>query len=292
MTLNAFVLFMLGALLEIVWLWDDAHGQVGELIQIRFLPGAFRLAHWIQIGLVVAVGLLAGIFSVFQISKTQVSMDNPLIGMIFVVMGLFILGAGVVADGLLPRINEQSILIVQLLVILNGVLSGALSNLWGLFFLLIFPAALALYLVWNRRPLSPLLKALIYLWYLAALLILTFQNGGAEFFTAARLSLNDAYFSGITFIFILLHGLFSIRFFLIVSSLILPRNRPLAAGMLPRLFADDQVPVGRFVLFGLGLLGLILLNTWLNLLPRTVMLNLAVIACVQFFFKPRPRKFI
>jgi hypothetical protein len=287
MTWNAFILFLLGALLEIVWLWDDAHGQTGALIQVRFLPFVLRPAQWIQAGLMVAAGLLFGVFSLFRIAKLQASMDNPVIGLIFVALGLFILGAGVVANGLLPRINEQSILITQLLVILSGILNGVLSNLWGVFFMLIIPAVLVLYLVWNRRPLSSLMKSLIYLWYLASLLILTFQNGNVELFTASRLTLGDAYFLGITFIFILLHGLFSIRFFLIVSSLILPRNHKLTAGMMSRLFADDQVPVLRFFLFALGLFGAILLNAWLDLLPRAVILNLAVIACVQFFFKPR-----
>jgi len=61
MTLNAFVLFLLGALLEIFWLWDDAHGQSGALIEIKFLPFVLRFTQWIQAGLVIAAGLLIGI---------------------------------------------------------------------------------------------------------------------------------------------------------------------------------------------------------------------------------------
>jgi hypothetical protein len=66
-----------------------------------------------------------------------------------------------------------------------------------------------------------------------------------------------------------------------------PRNRPLVAQVMPRLFADDQVPPLRYALFAVGLAALVALNAWLNLVPRAVLFNLAVVASVQLFFRPQ-----
>jgi hypothetical protein len=247
---------------------------------------------WIQALLVAAAALLLGILSLAGVAGVMVSLSDAPIGWIFVVLGVFVLGFGVVADGLLPRVSEKSILVTQLLVIFNELLairSGDSVTLFPLVWFLVLglPAGVMLYLAFNPRPVAPLLKTLLYLWYLASLLVLSFQNGAAAFFESSILYPQTAFAFGATFIFLLLHGLFAIRFFLIASSTLLPRNRPPVRRVMQRLFADDQISPRRFTLFALGIAAVLALNAWLLLFPRAVLLNLVVIASVQLFFNPR-----
>ncbi len=285
MSLLSFIFFMLGALLEILWLWDDAHPQTGLPKGSRLLAGTFGRVQWIQAGLCAAAGLLAAVVYLLGAAQVRVSLDDGLVFVIFVALGLFVLAFGVVADGLLPRVSEKSILMVLLLVILNNLAGG--GNNPALPLLLALPAAVLIYLMFSTRALPPLAKAAVYLVYLAALLVNAMQAGALEGFSAADFTPGEALVFGIAFIFLLLHGLFAIRFFLIVSSLALPRNWPLVRQVMPRLFADEQMPPWRFGLFALALGGLLLLNDATGLVPRAALLNLALMASVQLFFNPR-----
>lgn len=286
MTLEAFVLFMLGMSLEVVWLWEAAHTQADNQSKTasiaRMLPGAW----FTQAGLIVLAGAAFGLVHLLGVDQVYTSLDDAPVFILFTLIGLYVLIAGVIGSHLLPPIHERSVLSTQLLVA-AGLLTGALqlpsTVLWGLGSVMLL---LSLFLLLQRQALPPIPKALVYAWYLALLLGLSLMNGDAALFAARDLDLTSGFTFGVVFIFLLLHGLFFIRFFLIVCSLILPRNRKFIGEMMPRLFSDEQAHPVLFALVTLGLIAAVWLNAHFNLLPGALFTSLCVLISTQLMARP------
>jgi hypothetical protein len=282
MTLEVFVLFLLGMALEVVWMWEAAHAQAQKKVEMAFVAQMLPDTWIIQAGLIMLAGAAFGGLHLLGIDQVYTSLDDGPVFLLFTLIGLFILIEGIFGSHLMPPINERSVLSTQLLVA-AGMLTGAMqlpsTVLWalGIFMLLI-----SLILLLQRQSLPPIRKALVYAWYLALLLGLSVMNGDVALFSARNLNLTSGFAFGLVFIFLLLHALFFIRFFLIVCSLILPRNRKFIGYMMPRLFNDEQVQPLPFMLITLGLTAAVWINSHLNLLPNALFISLCVLVSIQW----------
>jgi hypothetical protein len=280
MTLAAFFFFLAGALGEILLLWSAAQ-RSGSRLAGRFVPPAVAIERLIVLGLAGLALLASIVLGWLGIAEVRVSLDDGWVGALFVVLGLFLLGAGVIGDALLPRVNERVVLSTQIVVAILALTSAHPSG-WPMQLILVgLPLFGSLALVFYRRNLAPPFQALVYFGYLLALLALTFQTANLGYFSALELDSWQALAFGSLFIFLLLHALFAVRFFLIVSSLLLPRNRPLISGMMPHLYSNEQVSLARFAVFTGLLVSIILLNTRFHWLPPEILVSLAVMISAQ-----------
>lgn len=172
----------------------------------------------------------------------------------------FLFVFGLVHPKLLPRINEQTILVITIAVTyqLNSV--QALTGYQLAALLLLNLTVLALVL--TNQILSPLLKSFLYAWYLICLLLLTLQSNYAILFatTPPEENILPYFITGAAGIFLLLHSIFLVRFFLMLSALVLPKNRWLISQAMPQLFDDHQLPPLKFF----GILTFFAALIWLN----------------------------
>lgn len=290
MSLEAFIFMVLGILVEVLWLWGNARGWEDAPHPPRFLASPVPL-HWTYASIlgVVAV-LMVLLLRLFGIHDDITSLDDGLPFMLFTLLGVFIFFAGVIGTNLLPQVNERSILATQLIVLFGLVWGQGLSTNW-IIALAALPVALTLLLVLRQKPFGPISKALLYLWYLALLIVQTYQDRDTmAAFSRSDLTLPLAFMVGATLVFLILHGLFTIRFLLIVSSLIFPKNRPYVGFMMPRLFKDEQVSPLRFFLVLGGLLGVVFALTSFQVAPSGLVLNTAVLLSVQLLFRSQPNR--
>lgn len=290
MSASAFIAMLYGMLLEVIWLLDQAQG--GDFLSlpqplVREGHAPLRKPQWLAAILGAGALGLIGILELLGWGSALVYIDSPVAFYIFTFIGLFVFFAGVVWDKLLPRINEKIILGAQMIILLWLLTSDTQPNVWATTFVLIVPAGVMLYLVIRREPLNPLLKAIVYLWYLFSLILMLYQAGFAEMTAQTSYTLPEAFIFGTLFIFFLLHALFTMRFFLIVSSIILPRNRKYVQWLMPRLYSDEQVPFTRFVTLLLIVLALIGLNAWLGLVDAHILVSLSVMLGAQALFRPQ-----
>lgn len=282
MTLSGFVLFVLGALMEMLFL-VSAHVSSGE----QMVPGsgwlarAFTVERFLMAGLCVVAGGFVGLFEFLGFGHILVYIDTPFVGIVMVVMALAVLAASLMVNLFLPVINEQSILLVQLLV-LAGVFLGRERAAWlPAAALTIVPVGVSLALVFWPRAFHPSIKAVLYLWYLLSLLVIPFQNGETVLFHQVNLSWAESCSLGMLGVFLLLNGLFAVRFFLLASSLLRPRNHTLVASIMPALFSDRQVSLPRYLLVVLLLFFLLAGNNYLNLLDRGAAISFCSLIGVQ-----------
>jgi len=285
MSLPNFIFFLIGTGLEVTWLWENAHGFTlsKRLRDFWELP-------WIRprrIGVGLGMGAAQALVSLilFSFRDVFISISDPVIGMVFALEGLFLLYAGITGDRLLPRVNKMTILGVQLIITSGLIVAESAFNPLVLVFQLILPGCIVIILALRKRPISLVVKALLYFWYLISLVLLVYQNGDVLVFEMPEWTILDAFLAGAVSFYLLLNAIFAIRFFLIVSSLLLPANHPLAAGLIPRLFSDEQFDPLRFGLTLAVILALIALNEWLHFMSMILFINILVVVSIQFVFR-------
>lgn len=275
MTFAAFVMFCLGMGMETVMLHHKR-----------------RMAYFnhYMLGLVALAALVVILSVILNAADTIVSLDDDIIGYMFVGIGLYVLAMGVVSIRLLPRITEQMILTVHLLVIFNLITGDNPPFDWQVGVAIFTPTSLALLLItFHKRPLHDVKKALLYLWYLILLLMLAQQNSALETFSKPEINLLEAITTGAIFIFLLLHGLFFLRFFLIVSSLIMPRNRALIRPLMDALFTDEQVDITQMMLVIVGVGVMVGINSLAGIVANQIIWNAAVLLVIHRLFGFAPR---
>lgn len=295
MTLFSFVFFLFGILSEIIFLLEAASPHIfrmevaGKAEQEKAGLGkqTTGIAHFnrpamlLIAGLAVLAALVAGLLELFGAGGVLVYIDSPVISFIFVLLGLFVLAAALLAKSFLPPVNEQSILVALCLVLVSA-LWGERSLIWLPGWLLtVVPAVVALALLIWRRGFSPLLKAVLYLWYLLSLMVIPFQSGEVAFFHQLEFNILESYSYGILLVFLLVHCLFAVRFFLIASSILVPRNRRWVSQIMPQLFTDEQVPLTRFLPVVALIAILLLVNQYLGLLTKPAVISLCMVLGVQ-----------
>jgi hypothetical protein len=194
---------------------------------------------------------------------------------------VFILFSALAGDKLLPRVNEQQMLVIHLVVGINLLINSEVSlPNWALVLLLIPTAALIFQGIWSRA-LPTLQRAFFYLWYLITLVALAFQNGGLTYFEMVEISVTEIFIFGSLLVFLGMHMLVAMRFVLIISSLIFPRNRPLLKIMMPHLVHDEQLSIpGLLLILGLAA-GVLVLKSMGQLNIDQTLINVFVLAMLQ-----------
>ncbi len=293
MTVSSFIALLYGMLLEVLWLWDQAHG--GDfLARPRPLLGnqphaQLRQPQWLAVMLGGAAIVLIGLLELLGLGSKSADISLPIPFYIYTLIGLFVFFAGVIWNGLLPRVNEKIILSAQMIILLWLLTSGSQPNAWVTTLVLVIPAGVMLFLVIRGEPLNALVKAILYLWYLFSLILMLYQTGFAEMTARSSFSIPEAFIFGTLFIFFLLHFLFTIRFFLIASSMVLPRNHKYIHRIMPTLYSDEQVPFSRFITLLMIVLALIGLNAWLGLVEARILVSLSVMLGAQALFRSKKR---
>ena len=206
--------------------------------------------------------------------------DDVLTFLIAIILS-YILFSALAGDKLLPRVNEQQMLVIHLVVGINLLISGApILPPWAFGLLLIPTAALIVQGIWPR-PLPTVQRAFFYLWYLITLVAFAFQNGGTAYFSLMEISISEMFILGSLLIFLALHMLVAMRFVLIISSLIVPRNRPLLKIIMPHLMHDEQLSLPVLLLILLIAGGILALNASETLNIDQTLINLFVLALLQ-----------
>jgi len=283
MTLQNFIFYAAGILVELLLLGQNFFSGKSS-VNPRF-PQQLRMVNPAHI-LIAAVAAIGGIcllvVHLMGIGETKVYIDTPFVSLLFIVLGVFVFFAAIAGNLFLPVINEQAILVVQGLV-LYYVFSGGREVAWmPLVVLVSVPALICLGLILWRWRLPAELKAILYLWYLLSLMVIPFQSNQVAYFRRVDITLAESAAFGALLVFLIIHGLFAVRFFLITSSMLLPRNRIHIRRVMPFIFSDEQVPIVRLVFTILLLTGAIFLNRRLNLLPEDAILSLGTMFAVQF----------
>lgn len=293
MTLDGFVLFTLGALVEWTFLL-----AINTRLDPVLLPGAhlyermFTPTRMVAIFLGVIALCFIGLFELLGIGRALVYIDTPGIGLVWGVLALGVVASALFVSKFLPLVNEQSILLVQVLV-LAGALWGGEPVAWlPDAAVTVVPVGVSLALVIWRGAFHPSVKAILYFWYLVSLLVGPFQSGETGLFQLTDLSWPESYSFGMLSVFLLLNILMALRFGLIVLSMIRPRNRAMVAASMPYLFTDRQVSMPRYLLVVLLISALLIVNQSTQVLDRGVAFSLCSLIGVQLLSQelqpPRP----
>lgn len=275
-----------GILVEILLLWETSDRQSKNQPAPGFLSlGLSRLQEIIGLVLLVSWGMiaLADYFDPPMSSQALSALQSYI--MLFSFTFLFVFG--MVSPKLLPRVNEQTIVVVSL-VAFYGLFS--LTQLeWFWLAALLLPALGVFVMALTTRVIHPYLKSFLYFWYLICLFIMALQSNLEMFIRPApelQLTLFDYFIGGAAGIFLLLHSIFLVRFFLMLTALILPSNRYLLTLAMPQLFDDQQIPrlkfLGILALFG----GILAFNHWSGLVASVSILNILILLAVHFLERP------
>lgn len=275
-----------GIIVEILLLWETSVRQKN----VSHAPGALaprlsRLQEVIGLVLLVSWGVIA--LADYFDPPLSLGALGALQSYIMLFSFAFLFAFGMVSPKLLPRINEQTIVVVSL-VAFYGLFS--LTQLeWVWLAALLLPALGVFGMALTTRVIHPYLKSLLYFWYLICLFIMALQSNFEMFIrptSELELTLFDNFIGGAAGIFLLLHSIFLVRFFLMLTALILPANRHLIVLAMPKLFDDMQIPrlkfLGLLALFG----GIVTLNRLTGLLPSISALNLLILLAVHFMERP------
>lgn len=286
MSLHSFIFFAAGILSELLLLKDSANPAKARW-RTPLFAYSFSPAQILTAVLLGVAGVLAGISKLAGVGEMLIYIDTPVVNLFFVVLGVAVFFAAVASNIFLPPANEQSILLVQCL-LLAGNLWGKNNLDWLPAWLTIaFPTALCVLLVVWRQAFPGWLKVILYAWYLFTLLITPFQTGETAYFQMRDFTLIQGYSFGLLFIFLIVHGLSAVRFLLLVPSSIFPRNRPLIEAAMDRVFSDEQVPLRRFLITA-GLVAVVLLvNEVFHVLDRPIALSLGMLIVVQVLRVPQ-----
>ncbi len=275
-----------GIIIEILLLWETSDRQKGaQAVSALLAPGLSRLQEVIALGLVVSWSLIA-LAEYFDPPLTLGALDfiqNAIMGPSFFFLFIF----GMVHPKLLPRINEQTIVLVNLVALFGLFTTTQLEWYW--LAALLLPSLGVLVAALTTRLIHPYLKSLLYFWYLICLLIMAFQNNYEMFFkptSELELTSFDFFIGGAAGIFLLLHSIFLVRFFLMLSALVLSRNRHLITLTMPQLFDDQQIPRLKFIGLLALFVGVAALNDFTGLAPSLSVLNLLILLAVHFMERP------
>lgn len=281
MELAATLAIAAGILIEILLLWETADRRKDT----QPAPGILspRLSRMQEIiGVVAIVSWLLIAIAEFWHPKLSLGalglIQNSIMGPSF----FFVFVFGMVSPRLLPRINEQTIVVISLLVLSS--LFTVTTPEWYWLAALLIPSLGVLIMALTTHLIHPIMKSLLYFWYLICLFIMAYQNSYELFFqpiTKTYTSL-DYFITGATGIFLLLHSIFLVRFFLMLSANILPQNRFLIHLAMPQLFDDQQIPRLKFLGILAGFAAIIAFNRLTGIVPSLSLLNVLVLVAAHF----------
>jgi hypothetical protein len=158
-----------GIIVEILLLWETSNRQRGIALPPGFIaPGVSRVQEAIALVILAAWTLILPLeFFNPQIGSGFI---NWLTEIIMVLAGLFLLFAGLWYHKFLPRINEQTLVVVTAIVLLS--LYEQVQLNWQWLTALALPLVGIFILALTKRSLPAVLKSLFYFWYLICLLVM------------------------------------------------------------------------------------------------------------------------
>ncbi len=287
MTLSTILAIYLGVIIEALWLWQTAGEKYAPSKRSKFkAPGTSTTMT--AIGITGTVGLiLIGISEAIGETTVTRYLHSQLEVILMGLAMFFILIVGAVGGWLLPRVNEYNIVAVLAIVTVNTVTRGSLTDPLLITATIGLPLLLAAALALQQSPPSLASKLLLYVLYVGALIVLTFQGNILEMFAQTHLTLPEAFLFGSTFTFLSLHTLFGVRFFAIALSMLIPGNRIYAQPMMSKLFRDEQLsPLAFFFTLGV-IVAAVLLNHRFALFPEDTFAGVIVILSTQLLFRSK-----
>ncbi len=266
-----------GIIIEILLLWETSDRQKNVGI---VTPGLSRLQEIIALTLLVSWSLIA--LAEFFKPALNLTLLGSLQSAIMLPLFMFLFVYGMVAPKLLPRINEQTIVVITAVIAITLVRRSDLT--WYAWAALLLPLAGIVLLALTNRLLSPAMKSLFYFWYLICLFLMAYQSNFDLFFNAPTETQTtlDYFISGASGIFLLLHSIFLVRFFLMLSANILPKNRYLIRQTMPQLFSDEQMPRYKFIVILLLVVIVLWANRQIGFVSDLSFSNLLILFIVHF----------
>lgn len=283
MRLDTFFTLCLGLLIEILSLWEIARREHGTTVYLSYLPRWLNPERVVMLGLTLIAFLSIGLFRLFGINEISSGITDALLMPIAVAAGLFAFYFGLLHPFLLPRVNEQMLFTLYVTLGVGALFGGDLkiSNRWDMLGM----AMLGALLFWasvSEQKLPSGVQALTYLGYLSAVYWVGYQQVNMlATAPSAILTPMDGFILGVGGMFTVLHTLFWVRFFLIISSMILPNHWRYLDPIMSRLFANTQNSLKDVVLSLGGTLGLLLVNRLTGAVPVSLFLSLLVPLTVQ-----------
>jgi hypothetical protein len=283
-TLSAFVAFSLGVAVDVLRLVErnreGPYPQNSAVMRALAALPVLSLERWIIALLGAAAVLVIAALEVTGWGRQRATLDRVAVALPAGLMVAFALYYGLLSARLMPRVNEATILATNTAVVLGLVLHTGLDDRLILLGLALPTAGMLIAALRSRAP-RPFVQALAYLWYLMGMLALTIQNGPLDLTNQSDLSLFEAFILGAALTLLFLHSFFLIRFFLMVSALILPRHHPYLAEAMPHLFESEQAPLWQILaLEGLVIVPL-LANARFDLAPSLTVINVLVLVVIQ-----------
>jgi hypothetical protein len=291
MTLAQIFALMAGIVLEILLLWEQSNRARAKPALAGLLsPRVSRLQE-------LMVFFAGGAWLVILLTDLFFPQPNPIVADFLsnLTMGIsffFLFAFGMVMPTLMPRITEQTVITVTLVAGIGLYTSGNLPGGWMLS-LLAIPTLGVLALAFTVRVIPTLLKSLFYFWYLICLLTITAQQNFDLFFSPSydAMAPLEYFIGGAAGIFLLLHAIFIVRFFLMLTAYIIPAHRTLMTVAMPQFFSDEQISLPRFLLVLTALAVLSLANQFYEFAsPQVLTSLLALIATHGLNLFPTPQK--
>lgn len=277
-----------GIIIEILLLWETSNRQRNIPLKPGFIaPGVSRFQEAIALVVLAAWTLILPL----EFFNPQFGYDflNWVTETTMVLAGLFLLGAGLWYHKFLPRINEQTLVVVTAIVLLS--LYGQIQLDWQWLAALALPLLAIFILALTKHSLPPALKSLFYFWYLMCLLAMAYLGTFDLLFNPDTGYLEtsfDHFVAGAAGFFFLLHCVFLVRFFLMLTANLLPWNRYLIALAMPQLFGDEQMPRRRFVVILLVVLAILYANQQFGFVTDIHLASLLILFVVHFMDRAAP----
>jgi hypothetical protein len=282
MNLAANLAIAAGIIIEILLLWETSDRQKNVQPAPGIIaPGISRLQELIALTVLVSWTLIA----VAEFFNPQLSLSTlgNIQSVIMLPAFMFLFVYGMVHPKLLPRVNEQTIVVITAIVLLS--LFGQAELAWYWLAALTLPIVAIFLMVLTTFIMPPALKSLYYFWYLICLFAMAYQSNFDLFFNSASADPQasfDYFIAGAAGIFLLLHSIFLVRFFLMLTANILPKNRYLIQLAMPQLFSDEQMPRYKFLVILLVVVAVLLLNRQFGFTPSFSLASLLILFVVHF----------
>ncbi|MGC9400589.1 MAG: hypothetical protein ACP5HM_15840 [Anaerolineae bacterium] len=283
MRIDTLIALTLGILIEVLSLWEIARREQGRTVQLPYLPPWLTPERVVMLGLAVFALLAMGLFRLGGIQDLDAETADAWMMAVMVPAGVFAFGFGLLHPVLLPRVNERMLFTVLVTSSVGMLLSGEflLDETWVLGGVIVLNALLFWASVSGRRLPSGL-QMLVYFGYLSGLFWMSYGQM-STFATAPSSTLMplDAFLLGIVGLFYALHVLFWVRFFLIMSSMLLPNHWQYLPDIMDRLFSNSRnTPKEVGISLGIAL-GFLALNQLTGTLPASLFASVLVPVLVQ-----------
>lgn len=267
-------MFILGNIIEALFLWlnhqKNKKGLDGAIQELK----KRKQIHYI---------LVAELVLILYTLVSSLITGAPLLGKGYAIVACFlylipfIMFHGLASVDLVPTVNIQSIFSINLVVVLFLATQGSI----GILFWIAMGINLLIFALLRLNHLHYMVKSLLYLWYLALVIYVMWDN--IYLFESQTLTLGQAFLLGISFVFFGIHGIMAVRFFVLTAATILPYNRPPLKPLANYLISDEKLSLTTFIALAGTQVILYLTNFLTKFTQNTLIINLLALIFVQVF---------